>query len=45
VGDWRDQGRDVVVYFDNDVKVHAPYDAQRLAARLGLGPGPGPSLA
>jgi uncharacterized protein YecE (DUF72 family) len=40
VGDWRDQGRDVVVYFDNDVKVHAPYDAQRLAARLGLGPEP-----
>ena len=38
VGEWRDQGRDVVVYFDNDVKVHAPYDAQRLAARLGLGP-------
>jgi uncharacterized protein YecE (DUF72 family) len=34
VRDWRDEGRDVVVYFDNDVKVHAPYDAQRLAARL-----------
>ena len=34
VGQWREQGRDVVVYFDNDVKVHAPYDAQRLAARL-----------
>jgi uncharacterized protein YecE (DUF72 family) len=43
VGEWRDQGRDVVVYFDNDVKVHAPYDAQRLAARLGLGPGPDPA--
>ena len=40
MADWRDQGRDVVVYFDNDVKVHAPYDAQRLAARLGLGPEP-----
>lgn len=26
--------RDVYVYFDNDVKVHAPYDAMRLAARL-----------
>ncbi|WP_371406403.1 DUF72 domain-containing protein [Kribbella sp. NBC_00662] len=25
------------VYFDNDVKVHAPYDAERLAARLGIG--------
>ena len=35
VKQWRDEGRDVVVYFDNDVKVHAPYDAQRLAARLG----------
>ncbi len=34
VRDWRDQGRDVVVYFDNDVKVHAPYDAQRLAHRV-----------
>jgi uncharacterized protein YecE (DUF72 family) len=45
VGDWREQGRDVVVYFDNDVKVHAPYDAQRLAARLGLGPEPGPDPA
>jgi uncharacterized protein YecE (DUF72 family) len=40
VREWRDQGLDVVVYFDNDVKVHAPYDAQRLAARLGLGPEP-----
>jgi uncharacterized protein YecE (DUF72 family) len=38
VGEWRDQGRDVVVYFDNDVKVHAPYDAQRLAERLGAAP-------
>ena len=27
---------DVFVYFDNDAKVHAPFDAQRLAARLGL---------
>jgi uncharacterized protein YecE (DUF72 family) len=25
---------DVFVYFDNDAKVHAPFDAQRLAARL-----------
>lgn len=30
------QGRDVFVYFDNDVKVHSPYDAQCLAHRLGL---------
>lgn len=27
-------GRDVYVYFDNDAKVHAPFDAQRLAERL-----------
>jgi uncharacterized protein YecE (DUF72 family) len=32
----RRAGRDVYVYFDNDVKVHAPYDAAGLAARLGL---------
>lgn len=28
--------RDVFVYFDNDAKVHAPFDAIRLAQRLGL---------
>lgn len=34
---WRGRGRrDVYVYFDNDAKVHAPHDAQRLAARLGV---------
>ena len=27
--------RDVYVYFDNDAKVHAPFDAMRLAERLG----------
>jgi uncharacterized protein YecE (DUF72 family) len=27
--------RDVYVYFDNDIKVHAPYDAKRLAGKLG----------
>ncbi|WP_424185229.1 DUF72 domain-containing protein [Actinokineospora sp. G85] len=27
-------GRDVYVYFDNDMKVRAPFDAQALAARL-----------
>jgi uncharacterized protein YecE (DUF72 family) len=27
---------DVFVYFDNDAKVHAPYDALRLMERLGL---------
>ncbi len=29
-------GRDVFVYFDNDVKVRAPYDAMSLADKLGL---------
>ena len=36
---WRDArrgGRDVYVYFDNDVKVHAPFDALRLAERLAV---------
>lgn len=32
---WRDGGRDVFVYFDNDAKVHAPRDAIALAARVG----------
>jgi uncharacterized protein YecE (DUF72 family) len=27
-------GRDVYVYFDNDAKVHAPFDARRLAERV-----------
>jgi len=34
---WRDDpsaGRDVYVYFDNDAKVHAPFDAMRLAERV-----------
>jgi uncharacterized protein YecE (DUF72 family) len=31
----RSAGRDLYVYFDNDVKVHAPYDAMHLAQRLG----------
>ncbi|GAA1603484.1 DUF72 domain-containing protein [Kribbella sancticallisti] len=30
--------RDVFVYFDNDVKVRAPYDAEALAARLDIHP-------
>ena len=33
-------GRDVFVYFDNDAKVHAPFDAMSLASLLGLGPAP-----
>jgi uncharacterized protein YecE (DUF72 family) len=36
----RPQGRDVFVYFDNDVKVRAPFDAMALARRLGAGPEP-----
>jgi uncharacterized protein YecE (DUF72 family) len=26
----------VYVYFDNDAKVHAPFDAERLARRSGI---------
>jgi uncharacterized protein YecE (DUF72 family) len=33
---WAADGRDVFVYFDNDAKVRAPYDAQGLMRRLGL---------
>lgn len=36
-------GRDVFVYFDNDVKVRAPFDAMSLAHRLKIGPAPKPS--
>lgn len=36
----RTGGRDVFVYFDNDVKVRAPFDAMSLAHKLGLGPAP-----
>jgi uncharacterized protein YecE (DUF72 family) len=35
---WEAAGRDVFVYFDNDVKVRAPFDAIALADRLGVGP-------
>lgn len=34
----RARGREVYVYFDNDVKAYAPFDAMNLAHRLGLGP-------
>jgi len=30
------RGRDVYCYFDNDIKVRAPFDADRLMTRLGL---------
>lgn len=34
---WRGRGkRDAYIYFDNDAKVHAPQDAERLADFLGL---------
>jgi len=39
----RKSGREVYVYFDNDVKVRSPYDAMNLAAKLGLRPPPGAS--
>ncbi len=39
-GGERKTGRDVYVYFDNDVKVRAPHDAMSLLHRLGLGPPP-----
>ncbi len=35
---WDDAGLDVVVYFDNDAKVHAPFDAMALQERLGISP-------
>ena len=31
---WTSDGRDAFVYFDNDMKGHAPYDAMRLIERL-----------
>ena len=39
VREWRDPrlgGRDVYVYFDNDAKTHAPFDAGRLIDRVGV---------
>lgn len=36
------RGRDVFVYFDNDVKTHAPYDAMTLGHLLDLRPKPAP---
>ncbi len=35
VAEWRLEGRDAYVYFDNDAKVHAPRDAVALLERLG----------
>ena len=36
---WLAEDRDVFVFFDNDIKVRAPYDAIGLAERLGWVPG------
>ena len=36
--------RDVYCYFDNDAKVHAPFDARRLMEKLGLEVSPEPKL-
>ncbi|MFL6570540.1 MAG: DUF72 domain-containing protein, partial [Burkholderiales bacterium] len=36
IRDWDADGRDVYVYFDNDVKVRAPFDALNLMAKLRL---------
>jgi len=33
---WRRSRRDVYVYFDNDAKVHAPFDALALARKCGV---------
>jgi uncharacterized protein YecE (DUF72 family) len=33
---WTERGCDVYVYFDNDAKVHAPFDAMSLIERLGV---------
>ena len=34
IREWADAGADVYVYFDNDMKVRAPYDAMALSERL-----------
>jgi uncharacterized protein YecE (DUF72 family) len=36
---WSEAGQDVFVYFDNDIKGYAPYDALRLLELLGERPG------
>ena len=36
IRNWDRDGRDVYVYFDNDVKVKAPFDALHLMRKLGL---------
>jgi uncharacterized protein YecE (DUF72 family) len=36
ISSWTERGCDVYVYFDNDAKVHAPFDAMNLMERLGV---------
>jgi uncharacterized protein YecE (DUF72 family) len=36
IRDWERAGRDVYLYFDNDVKVKAPFDALNLMRKVGL---------
>jgi uncharacterized protein YecE (DUF72 family) len=36
IRDWTSRGLDVVVYFDNDAKGHAPHDAAQLQEILGI---------
>jgi uncharacterized protein YecE (DUF72 family) len=38
----RTRGKDIFVYFDNDMKVRAPFDALKLAKRLGVQAAPPP---
>jgi uncharacterized protein YecE (DUF72 family) len=45
IAQWRAGGLDIYVYFDNDAKVHAPFDAMRLAQRVGPTPAPHPAPA
>jgi uncharacterized protein YecE (DUF72 family) len=33
---WSQGRRQVFCYFDNDIKVHAPFDAHKLMERLGI---------
>jgi len=42
---WQRGGKDVYAYFDNDVKVRAPYDALNLMRKLGLTWQPGDASA
>jgi uncharacterized protein YecE (DUF72 family) len=42
---WDEDGRDVYVYFDNDVKVKAPFDALKLMDKLGLAWQPSAAVA